>query len=84
MICEKIFFYSKPIEKEIPKYRAYQRTIYKRKNGVGESSKYILSSFDLLEGVACSFMICLNVHKQQHFQEEKSEKRGACQKGVGL
>ena len=65
-------FYSKPIEKEIAKYRAYIRTIYKQNNDVGESLKHILSSFDLLENVAYSLIICLCVHKQQHFQKEKS------------
>ena len=80
---KNIFFYSKSIGKERPKYRLYQRTICKWKNGIGESSKHILSRFDLLENASCSFMICLCVHKQQYFQEEKS-KKGSMHKGMGL
>ena len=58
---------------------AYQRTIYKWKNSVGESPKRIVSSFYLLENLVCNFMICLCVPKQQ----EKLKKRSS-HKGMGF
>ena len=55
---------------------AYQRTIYKWKNSVGESPKRIVSSFYLLENLVCNFMICLCVPKQQEkIKEEKLTQR---------